>query len=185
MSGPIIIEGYAIVSANGMIADSECVMPNSLKFEADQEFFDACLDKAELLVHGRKSHEGQINSPLRRRLLMTRGVAAFEPDPATPNVWFWNPAGLPLEEACRELGVYKGIVAILGGTAVYDMFLKRYSAFHLCRAGKVHIPNGTPVLSEVGEGRSPEEVLRGHGFSPRLSRMLDPEHDLIHVDWAR
>jgi len=32
------IEGYAIVSSDGMIADANCMMPNSLKFDADQPY---------------------------------------------------------------------------------------------------------------------------------------------------
>jgi hypothetical protein len=32
------IEGYVIVSADGMLADANGVMPASLKFEADQRF---------------------------------------------------------------------------------------------------------------------------------------------------
>ena len=185
MPGTFRIEAFAIVSSNGMIADSECLMPNSLKFETDQEFLETSLDNAAVLVHGRKSHEMQANSHNRRRLLMTRGVRDFAPDPETRNVWFWNPAGLSLDDACRELGVNSGIVAVIGGTAAYDMFLSRYAAFHLCKAGKVHIPDGTPVLSEVSSGRATHEVLRDAGLSHAMTRVLDIEHDLVHEYWKR
>jgi len=185
MTGSIRLEGYAIVSANGMIADSDCLMPNSLKFEADQEFLETSLDKAELLVHGRKSHECQAASHLRKRLLMTRCVTTFELDPSAQNVWLWNPAGISFDNVCRELGVTEGVVAIIGGTAAYDMFLDRYSAFHLCKAGKVHIPDGTPVLSGVGEGRTTDDVLREAGLSPSFTRLLDPEQELTHECWSR
>ncbi len=179
------IEGYAIVSSNGMIADCDCVMPNTLKFEADQDFLDKALDDAVLLVHGRKSHEGQPNSCLRKRLLLTRGVDSFSVDPHEPNVWLWNPALFPFDYVCEQLKVRDGVVAVLGGTAAYDMFLDRYSAFHLCRAGKVHVPNGTPVLSAVGEGRTPENVLASHGLTRTDIRTLDPEHDLCQQRWER
>src|SRR5271168_3784282 len=104
MSEAFRIEGYAIVSCDGMIADAECRMPNSLKFEADQRFLEAALDNADLLVHGRKSHEGQTNSAARRRLIMTRCVGRLERDPGVPNAWLWNPSGVSLEGACRLLG---------------------------------------------------------------------------------
>ena len=84
MPTSIRIEGLAIVSSNGMIADSNCVMPNSLKLEADQEFFETSLDAAALLVHGRKSHEGQANSHNRRRLLLTPGAPALSEVLAQP-----------------------------------------------------------------------------------------------------
>jgi hypothetical protein len=185
MLGRLRIEGYAIVSANGMIADCECMMPNSLKHDADQELLDNALDSAVLLVHGRKSHEGQPNSNRRRRLLLTRCVAKLQPDPDTPNTWLWNPCGMKLEDVCRELRVSEGMVAILGGTAAYDMFLDSYSKFHLCRAGKVHIPDGTPVLSEVVKGSSPDEVLRRAGLSLEYERTLDVENQLTHSCWTR
>jgi hypothetical protein len=39
MNAPSRIEGYAIVSDNGMIATAKGAMPRALKFDADQDFF--------------------------------------------------------------------------------------------------------------------------------------------------
>jgi dihydrofolate reductase len=185
MSVRLRIEAYAIVSSDGMIADENCLMPNSLKFSADQEFFDAALDRVDVVAHGRKSHEGQPNSHIRRRLLMTRCVASLEPEPNSSNVWLWNPAGASLEDVCGSLGLSKGTVAIIGGTAAYDLFLDRYAEFHLCCAGNVRLPRGTPVFSQVGFGFSPDDVLRSNGMEPEPVRMLDPDHELTHVCWRR
>ena len=43
MPRPFRIVGYAIVSADGMIANAEGVMPPALKFEADKGFFHSLL----------------------------------------------------------------------------------------------------------------------------------------------
>ena len=59
MRGRFRIEGYAIASADGMIADASGFMPNSLKFEADQRFFLEALDRVAMVAHGRLSHECQ------------------------------------------------------------------------------------------------------------------------------
>ena len=59
------IDGYVIVSADGMLANADRVMPDELKFEGDKKFFTAALDRADLIVHGRNSYESQPNSPLR------------------------------------------------------------------------------------------------------------------------
>lgn len=185
MSARLRIEAYAIVSSDGMIADENCLMPNSLKFDADQEFFDAALDRVDVVAHGRKSHEGQANSHIRRRLLMTRCVASLEREPKANNVWLWNPAGASLEDVCGSLGLSRATIAIIGGTAAYDLFLDRYAEFHLCRAGKVSLPRGTPIFSQVGLGLSPDDVLRTNGMEPETARTLDPEHDLCHVCWRR
>ena len=42
------IDGYVIVSADGMMANAARIMPDELKFEADKQFFTAALDHAEL-----------------------------------------------------------------------------------------------------------------------------------------
>src|SRR5439155_20697248 len=68
MSRPFRIEGYAIVSADGMIANAEGVMPDALKIEADQRLFHASLDHAGALAHGRHSQETDARAPQRRRV---------------------------------------------------------------------------------------------------------------------
>ena len=70
------IEGYAIVSADGMIADRNGHMPAGLKHESDARFFRAGLDGAALVVHGRHSHEQQGPiSDRRPRLVVTDRIA--------------------------------------------------------------------------------------------------------------
>ena len=78
------IEGYVIVSADGMLADAGNVMPDELKFEGDKRFFTEALDRADLIVHGRNSFEDQPNSPKRKRVVLTRHVDAISPDPSNP-----------------------------------------------------------------------------------------------------
>ncbi len=72
MARPDRIEGLAIVSADGMIADARGMQPDALKLEADQRFFHAMLDEATALVHGRNSSEGGPHMARRRRLILTR-----------------------------------------------------------------------------------------------------------------
>src|SRR3984957_10237384 len=93
------IEGYVIVSADGMLANADHVMPEELKFEGDKQFFSAALDRADLIVHGRNSFEDQPNSPLRKRIVLTRKIAAVAADPSNPKATLWNPAGASFEAA--------------------------------------------------------------------------------------
>ena len=81
MPGGFHYEGYAIVSADGMIADADGRMPPALQNPADARFFSEALDRAAVLVHGRHSHEGHANSPRRRRVVVTRHAAAIAADP--------------------------------------------------------------------------------------------------------
>src|SRR6201996_6804585 len=106
------IDGYVIVSADGMLANAQHVMPDELKFEGDKQFFTAALDRADLIVHGRHSGEGQPNSPQRKRLIVTSTVTAFAPDPSNPKATLWNPSGASFEAAAEATGVRFGLVAI-------------------------------------------------------------------------
>jgi len=182
---PWHIVGYAIVSLDGMLADRHVHMPDSLKIEADQRQFESGLDAADLLVHGRHSHEGQPNSPQRKRLILTRRVAAIAEDPGHPKAMLWNPAGVPFEDACRAMGVSNGVVAVIGGTDVFGLFLDiGYDAFHLSRAGKVQLPGGRPVFPQV-PAKTPEEVLAEHGLQPGPTQVLDAQAEATLVAWTR
>lgn len=184
-SRPYRIEGCAIVSADGMLADASGVMPDALVFEADQQFFESKLEQAALLVHGRNSQENQHNSPRRRRLILTRSVASIAPDPDNPKALLWNPAGASFQEAWRAAGAPQGIVAVIGGTEGFGLFLEiGYDAFYLTRANHVRLPGGRPVFPDVPR-RTPEAVLAEHGLQPGPPELLDPASGITLVRWTR
>jgi dihydrofolate reductase len=176
------IEGYVIVSADGKLADGAHRMPDSIRYDADQEFFQSSLDQAAAIVHGRHSHEGGPRANSRKRLVLTHRVAALAPDPDYPNALFWNPQGAAFEEALVALGATDGIVAIIGGSEVFTMFLPLYDSFHLSRAGQAHIAGGLSPFTEPG---TPEDVLRRHGLKPGPRRDLDAAADLSVTTWTR
>ena len=181
---PRDIEGYAIVSDDGMLANAAAIMPDSLKFEADQRSFESGLDGVDVVVHGRHSHERQPRSYLRRRLIVTRQVPAIARDPSNEKALFWNPAGASFEQALALLGALDGNVGVIGGTDVFGMFLDRYDVFHLSRAPDVRLPDGRPIFPEV-PARTPEEVLASHGLDRGQRRVLDPAKGLAIVSWQR
>jgi hypothetical protein len=178
------IEGYVIVSADGMLANADRVMPDQLKFKGDQQFFNAALDRAHLIVHGRHSFEGQPNSPKRKRVILTSKTAALGPDPSNRNATLWNPAGATFEQACERAGVRSGIVAVIGGPHVFGMFLDRYDTFWLSQAPHARLPGGEPCLPGVPE-RSPQAILAAHGLSPGEAQILDAAHDVSVTPWRR
>src|SRR5689334_16936226 len=114
-----IIIGFAIISEDGMLADAQGRLPDSLKIEPDQRFFQQGLDGVDVVVHGRNSHERQPNSHLRRRLIVARKVPALERDVAEQKAWLWNPAGASLEAALSALGIRDARLGVLGGTEVF------------------------------------------------------------------
>jgi len=181
---PRRIDGYAIVSEDGMLTNAAGTMPDSLKFEADRDFFERGLDGVDVVVHGRHSHEQQPHSHLRRRLILTRQIPALVADPSNEKALFWNPAGASFEEALAALGTPDASVGVVGGTDVFGMFLDRYYFFHLSRALVVRLPGGRPVFPEV-PNQTPEEMLAIHGLAPGQRQVLDPAKGLMIVSWQR
>ena len=184
MPRPRRIEGYAIVSEDGMLANAAGIMPDQLKFEADQQFFERGLDGVDVVVHGRHSHEQQPHSHLRRRLILTRHVPAIAGDPSHEKALFWNPGGASFEQALAALGMPDASIGVIGGTEVFGLFLDRYDVFYLSRAPGVRLPGGRPVFSEV-PARTPEDVLASDGLEPGERHLLDPAKSLAVVSWQR
>jgi len=178
------IEGYVIVSADGMLANARNVMPDELKFEGDKAFFTAALDRAGLILHGRNSYEDQPNSPRRKRIILTQKVDAIAPDPSNPKATLWNPAGATFEAACEHAGVRDGTVAIIGGSGVFGMFMDHYDVFWLSLAPRVRLPGGEPCFPGV-PARSPQQILAAHGLRAGEPQMLDAANDVSVTPWRR
>ena len=178
------IEGYVIVSGDGMLANADRVMPEGLKFEGDKKFFTDALDHADLIVHGRNSFEDHPNSPKRKRLVLTRTVDAIAPDPSNPKSTLWNPAGASFEAACGRAGMASGTVAIIGGPYVFSMFMDRYDTFWLSLAPQVRLPDGEPCFLGV-PARSPQQILAAHGLRAGEPQVLDAAHEVSVTPWRR
>jgi dihydrofolate reductase len=185
MIGSHTIEGYAIVSADGMIADRDGNMPGGIRNDADQHFLQTAMDQAAIIVHGRHSHEGGPRAAGRKRLVMTRRVPDIAPDPSQPNAILWNPAGGSLETALGTLHIGPGPIAIIGGTEVFDLFLPRYDLFHLTRAERAEIPGGRPLFSAVGRAESVDDVLIRAGLRPGPRRDIDAAKGVTLTEFRR
>ena len=178
------IDGYVIVSADGMLANAAHVMPDELRFEGDKQFFTAALDRADLIVHGRHSYEDQPNSRRRTRIIVTRSIAAVAPDPSNPKATLWNPAGAAFEAACDHAGVHSGTAAVIGGPGVFGMFMHRYDTFWLSQAPRVRLPGGEPCFPGVPE-RSPQAILAAHGLKAGEAQSLDAAGGVSVTPWRR
>jgi dihydrofolate reductase len=178
------IEGYVIVSADGMLANADRVMPSELKFEGDKKFFTAALDRADLIVHGRHSREDQPNSARRKRIVVTRRIGALAPDPSNPKAMLWNPAGASFEAACDFAGVRLGTVAIIGGPDVFGMFMDHYDTFWLSQAPRARLPGGEPCFPGV-PAHSPQDILAAHGLRAGEAQILDPANGVTVTPWQR
>jgi dihydrofolate reductase len=178
------IEGYAIVSREGMIARSDGSFPDELKIPADQTFYQESLDRASAVANGRHSAEGGPRERGRKRIVLSRRVHRIVHHPDNPNAILWNPATAPFDEACQKLGLDGGILAVVGGTDVFGLFLSiGYDAFYLTRA-EASVPRGRPVFPGVGHGVPAEEPLKKHGLVLKETRVLDPASHTVVEQWG-
>jgi len=182
MGGDLRIEGYVIVSAEGMLADEARAMPDALRIDGDQRFFRAALERCEAVVHGRHSREEHVTSSPRQRIIVTRSTAVLAPHPSQPDTTLWNPAGACFDEALSSAGISAGTIAIIGGPEVFAVFLKRYDVFWLSQAEHVHLVGGIGCFPDV-PARTPQQVLAAHGMRPDAPQLL--EQDVTVTPWRR
>jgi dihydrofolate reductase len=183
MNRPRRIEGYAIVSREGMISDAGGIMPAALKIDADQRFFHDGVARADAVANGRHSAEGSPRSAEHPRLVLTRRVATLAADPTNSRAVLWNPAGASLETAWARLGI-DGVLAVVGGTEVFGLFLDiGYDVFFLSRA-PADLPDGRPVFPGV-PAQTPEVLLAEHGLTQASVRTLDERAGVTLAEWRR
>lgn len=179
--GAVRILGYAIISRDGMIADADGLMPDSLIIEADQIFFRTSLTQAQVVIHGRNSFEGGPDVSGRHRVILTRTVDAITAISVTPHILRWNPLGAAFADVLRVLEITQGDVAVIGGTDVFDLFLRiGYDAFYLTTAGSVYLPGGRPLFQGV-PAQSPRQILAGRPLLLKCERGLDD--NLVLEEW--
>jgi dihydrofolate reductase len=145
----IAFKGYAIVSADGFIADEAGEMPDSLRFDADWRYFQAALDAADLTLLGRHTHEAAPNKKERRRLVVSRGVRAMLQENAC--TWWVNSDDVAPTSAATVVAGSKATVAVVGGTGVFSWILDDvgFQEFHLSIAHDVRLGSGRPLLDDA------------------------------------
>jgi hypothetical protein len=174
MNAPSRIEGYAIVSDNGMIATAKGAMARTLKFDADQEFFEQALNGVDVVVHGRHSRERHRRSDLRRRMVLTRRIPSIANYPNNRNALFWNPAGATLEQVLAILGTPSGSIA--GGTERIRIVLDTRA-------------RGTATRRKTRFSRGASFIAGGRSGQARTHRgirgLLDAKYGLQLSTWSR
>ena len=179
------IEGYAVISREGMIATSDGLFPEEIKNPADHRFYMDAVARASAVANGAHSAEAGPNEKERKRLRLTRKVTRLMPDPKNANVTLWNPATAPFDEAWAHLRIDGGSLAVVGGTDVFGLFLGiGYDAFFLTWT-QGSVPKGRPVFPGVGpDGKTPAQVLTSFDLVLRTTRLLDPASKVYVEEWA-
>ncbi|MGI9499716.1 MAG: dihydrofolate reductase family protein [Geminicoccaceae bacterium] len=174
----IAFRGYAVVSADGFIADSHGHMPDALRFEADWAYFQAALDAADITLLGRHTHEVAPNVKHRRRLVVSRGVrAVIQEDACT---WWANPKEVTPASAVAVVSGSAAEVAVVGGTGVFGWILDEgdYETFHLSVAHQVRLGAGRPLFDDVDDLDAAIGKLEKKGLLTKQRSWLDQKAGL-------
>lgn len=179
---PLEIHAYALVSADDRIADASGVMPQSLHNEADWAYFQAELDRADLIALGRTSHLATPNRRRRRRLVLSRQARGLE---SRADAHWWNPAETSWAEVAAALLPEGGRIAVPGGQAAFDVFVGLgLTAFHLSRAAEVRIPGGRGLFAACERGVAAEDVLAGAGLLAGPTELIDAAASVTLTVWT-
>jgi dihydrofolate reductase len=179
------IEGYAVISKEGMIATSDGKFPEQIKIPADHKFYQDSVAAASAVANGRHSAEGGIGEKHRKRIILTRRVDIITPDPGNPNAVLWNPATAPFEEAWARLGIDGGTLAVVGGTDTFGLFLSiGYDVFYLTKTD-ASLARGRPVFPGVGTTTTAEAEMTKHGLVLNRTRMLDSSVNCRVEEWVK
>ena len=179
-----LIEGHAIISADGCYADANGNMPQALRFDEDWRRFQAALDCASLTVLGRKGHEANPKPAARRRLVLSRKPSDRDQD--VPGVFWVKPELAKLRAALDRLVPPGGRVAVVGGTGVFDLFAQLgYDTFHLVVAAQVELPGGRALFSGVKSLEDAHTHLRAQGLSVSEHLDIDRRCDVRLVLYSR
>ena len=179
------IEGYAVISTEGMIATADGKFPEGIKIPADHKFYQDSVAAPSAVANGRHSAEGGSKEKERRRIVLTRRVDVLTPDPDNPNAILWNPATAPFDEAWAKLGLDGGVAAVVGGTDTFGLFLTiGYDAFYLTRTD-ASVPRGRAVFPGVGRIATAEEALTKAGLVHKSTRMLDASVNCRVEEWVK
>ncbi len=175
------IHGYAIVSDDDRIADASGAMPAALRNDADWAYFQAELNRADLVALGRSSHEATPNARGRRRLVLSRSAASLE---RRSDAWWWNPREIAWSEVATRLVPEGGRVGVPGGQGAFDIFLKLgFTAFHFSRAQGVVLRGGRGLFEACEAGIPASRVLRQAGLKAGETVTIDPVARITLTIW--
>jgi dihydrofolate reductase len=177
--------GYAIVSADGFIADANGRMPEVLCFEADWAYFRAAIRQTDLMILGRHTHELSPNLTNRPRLVASRGVRAVIQENAS--TWWANPKEMTPSSAVAVAVGTDATVMVAGGSGVYGWVLGEdgYDEFHLSIARQVVLGTGRPLLDEIDGLKEIVSVFKAKGLCLEEQSWLDEDAEVELLRFRR
>jgi dihydrofolate reductase len=178
------VHGHAIVGADARMTDAAGRMPEVLRFEADWVRFQAALDRADVALIGRRTHEAAPNVARRARVVVT----------GNPTCSLGDDRALAFDPAAGELATLltarfgpAAHVAVVGGTDVFELAGRAlgYDAFDLTVAPAARLDGGRSVFEGALDLAALAHRLERLGLARTATRTLAAPVPLRAEAWRR
>ena len=178
------VHGHAIVGGNARMTDAAGRMPAALRFEADWVRFQAGLDRADVSLIGRRTHEAAPNVARRARVVVTGNPAYSLGD---ERAVAFDPAAGELKSFLAARFGPAAHVAVVGGTDVFELAGRAlgYDAFDLTVATAVRLEGGRPVFEGAVDLSGLRDCLEALGLARTATRTLAAPAPLRAEAWRR
>lgn len=177
------LHGYAMTCRNDCIATATGGVPDALLSLIDSKKYQAELDACAAVIMGHRAHDGITNVRQRTRAILTRGVSTLE---HKAGGWWWNPAGMPLDNMLRLVASAGGRVAVNGGQTTLEYFIENgLNVLHVCRAESIAIQDGLKLLAACDRKLTVDDVLRDEGWTLAERRLIDLKAPISMSTWRR
>lgn len=155
MRSAVFVHGLAVVSNDGFIARLQSDVPKNWASPEDFAFLQSQLSSGGVCVMGRVTHKLFPNIRERKRVVFSRSIGVPSLSQADPKTLFINPhriAPSRLLQLCENHLQHEGTglprIFVLGGTSIYDFFLRKvgYDQFDLTRESTTTFGRGVPLF---------------------------------------
>ena len=150
----------AAITLDGKLARSTRQISFGWTSKEDYKFFKGYVDACDAIIVGRNTHrmsKSIIEKRNRNCIIFTRAVSGIEEK--SPKLVYMNPTKKRVINYCRKRGFKK--VAVLGGTGVFDYFLKQSLLDEMyLTIEPVVFGAGVPLLSQVTKARVKVRTLK-------------------------
>ena len=185
MSGPAPWElhGYAMTCRNDCIANSAGEVPDALQEAMGTKTYQKELDACTAVLMGHRAHDALPNKKGRVRATLTRSVETLE---HKEGGWWWNPAGMTLDNMLRMVASSGGRIAVNGGQETLRYFMQNdLKVLHVCRAESIAIQDGLKILAGCDRKTIVDDVLRDAGWALTERRLIDLKAPISMSSWRR
>ncbi|QQR69607.1 MAG: dihydrofolate reductase [Alphaproteobacteria bacterium] len=179
----MMFHGLAVVSADFFLAQHKNHLASEWASAEDFRHLQEALDKAHGCVMGRVTHDLHPNIKKRRRIVLTRSIAAE--CITNHHTLFINPLEHDKTDFLEKIGNHSGgdRLCILGGADIYRFWLENhgYTGFDLTIEHNIMFGTGIALFQcREGNATDPRDAFGSCGMSLASTRPLNDRGTVLY-----